>query len=165
MDYNDEWRKPAGDWISALGSNKPLPAGGALALVTLAGAAALTAKVARTAGLPASEFIEFSGAFQRFADEDCRLYVDASTADPSKLRTAAETSLHHLETAHSFPEAAGQLTNKVGQALQGDLEAAIWLSMTASIVLANNLKENLALWGMRCAELADIAKRIEELEA
>ncbi|NTU59556.1 MAG: hypothetical protein HGA98_00680, partial [Deltaproteobacteria bacterium] len=43
-------------WVAALGGREPVPAGGALSLVTLAGASSLAEKVQRVLGRDSSGF-------------------------------------------------------------------------------------------------------------
>ncbi len=156
---------PLGEWVEALSRRDPTPAGGALALATLAGAAALAAKVARLSGLPAERFEQGAHRFLAAAERDGDLYVRAARRVPEAAGQSLRASLDDLEAAAAFLDRLGPLFPRLGQNVAADLSTAERLARAAAQTLSINLAVNLSAWGERCEGSEGLADRWRELRA
>jgi len=159
----DTWS--LGDWLHALARQDPTPAGGALALVTLAGTAALAAKAARLAAVPAAGFEAAAHHFLKAAEVDSELFVEAARGEPEALRKSLQASLDDLSSATEFLEELGPLFPKLNPGLEADLSAAERLARAAARTLSVNVAVNLSSWTGRCGRLDDLAARWRGLRA
>jgi formiminotetrahydrofolate cyclodeaminase len=134
------------DWVAALESRAPVPAGGALALVTLAGAAALAGKVLRIRQREASAYEGLSRLFLFAAGEDGDSYGAAKREGPAGMFRCLQAGLHHLETAVNLLEALGESFEDLPPGLAADMAASGRLAHAAAQTLLVNLAVNLAEW-------------------
>jgi len=148
-----------GEWIHALACQDPTPAGGALALTTLSGAAALAAKVARLAGRPEGGFEAAASHFLSAAEKDSELFVRATAGSSEALRASLEASLEDLDSAAEFLEDLGPLFADLNPGLEADLSAGERLARAAARTLSLNVAVNLSSWSERCDGLDDLATR------
>jgi formiminotetrahydrofolate cyclodeaminase len=129
-------------WLELMASHDPTPAGGSLALATLAGGAALASKCARLSGAPHQTFDTFICDFHRFAAQDCDAYAALVSGDPAKADEAQRVSLRHLQSGLEFLEKASALKGGCKSVLAPDLNAACGLAAAAIRVLLGNLEAN-----------------------
>jgi len=157
-----------GHWIEALARGRPTPAGGSLALVTLAGAAALAAKVSAIAGLPAAGFEALAADFLGAARRDAALYPRAD-AGPDEVRAALEREAVHLERGVEFLGVLGDVFPGLPEVLAADVAAGERLSRAACRTLLANLAVNLGRWSGEVDGLEGLARSLrrlrEELES
>jgi formiminotetrahydrofolate cyclodeaminase len=130
-------------WLEQLSSNDPTPAGGSLALVTLAGAAALASKCARLSGADHWDFDVFAADLSRYAVEDCGAYDALVSGDEGVALSAVKMSLTHVGRALELVELASGLQGGCSAPLMPDLRAASSLAVNATEVLLDNLEGNL----------------------
>lgn len=126
-----------GHWLDGLASRSPTPAGGALAYVTLAGCAALGAKLARLSHSDQEVFERWSSLFADHASADADCYAPGDT-------NAFAGELHRAENAHDFVKLLDGSTPTVPDRARPDLEAVRALAKASLGVIAANLKANLA---------------------
>lgn len=153
-----------GPWIEALSLRRPTPAGGALALATLAGSAALAAKIAAIAGLPPGGFERRAAAFLEAAARDAALYPRAD-AGPEAVRDSLASEIDHLEQGVAFLEALSGLFSGLPEDLRADAAAGERLARAACRTLLANLAVNLDRWSGRVGGLEAVAERLERLRA
>jgi len=153
------------EWVYALARRDPTPAGGALALATLAGAAALAAKAARLAGLSAEGFEAGAHHFLAAAERDGELYRLAARGGADAVRASLQASLDDLGSAAEFLEELGPLFEELGPGLGADLSAAERLARAAARTLSVNLAVNLSAWSERWGGLEDLAASWRGLRA
>jgi formiminotetrahydrofolate cyclodeaminase len=153
------------EWLQGLARRDPTPAGGALALTTLAGAAALAAKVARLGGVTVPGFEAGARYFLRAAERDAELYAGAAGGEPEALRASLQASLDDLGSAAEFLEELSPLFPRLKPGLEADLAAAERLARAAARTLSVNLAVNLSAWSERCGGLEDLAARWRGLRA
>ena len=151
-----------GHWLEALARERPTPAGGSLALVTLAGAAALVAKVSAIAGRPAAGFEALAADFLEGARRDAVLYPRAD-AGPDEVRAALEGEAVQLERGVEFLEALGQVFPGLSEALVADVVAGERLSRAACRTLLANLAVNLGRWSGQVDGLEGVARSLRRL--
>lgn len=135
------------DWFSRFLGPSPTPAGGSLALLTLAEAAALSVKLFRLAGRPQGEMENFAVDFVVFAEEDASFYLQAlkgTGADREDLLKAGE---RHMSKAAKFLEKIRTARKTATPLSAPDYDAVITLGEAALKVLEVNLKANEHLWG------------------
>ncbi len=154
-----------GKWIEELGGEAPTPAGGALALVTLAGAAALVGKVARLAGRGPDPFPGLARGLLAAADEDARGYPRARSGGGDPARAFLARGADRVEEALVIVRAARELRGRVGPEVAADLEAAEGLARRAAEVLLSNLEVNLSAWAGRIPDPEPLAARLEGLRS
>ncbi len=153
------------EWIESLGGEAPTPAGGALALVTLAGAAALTGKVARLAGRAPDRLLGLARGLLAAADEDTRGYPRARCGGGAPARAFLSRGADRVEEALEIVRAAGELRPRVGPDVAADLEAAEGLARQAAEVLLTNLEVNLSAWAGRIPDPEPLAARLDRLRS
>jgi hypothetical protein len=132
-------------WLKLLASHDPTPAGGSLALATLAGAAALASKCARLSGASHAGYDGFASDFQNFAGQDCEIYSALTSDDEAKIRHAILESLGHAQAALEFLELSSASKVYFKPVLLPDLNAALTLAATSANILLDNLEANLQL--------------------
>ncbi|MEW6489457.1 MAG: cyclodeaminase/cyclohydrolase family protein [Thermodesulfobacteriota bacterium] len=147
------------EWVRALARRDPVPAGGALALATLAGGAALAAKAARLSGRPAQAWEERAERFLAEAQRDGLLYKAAAGGDPGAAKASLEATLEALEEAVSLLEDLGPLFGGLGPSLTADVAAAERLARAGAQTLSLNLAANLSAWAARDPRLGAEAQR------
>ncbi len=152
-----------GEWLEALASPAPTPAGGALAFVTLAGAAALAAKAARAGGGAPGRFVTWMRTFLAGAAEDARGYPEAAAGPPEARVRFLVQGLERLEGAVDFAEELAELAARVRGGLGPDVAAAARLAREAVGVLAQNLAYNLEAWAVGGAWGGERTRRFERL--
>lgn len=163
METVAEWTM--GAWVRALARQDPVPAGGALALATLAGAAALAAKAARLGGGPTERWEARAKDFLREADRDGALYLQAVRMGEEGVRACLEAGLEALEKAVGALEDLGDLFAGLSPALAADVAAAERLARAGAQTLSLNLAANLSAWAGCDAGLAGFAPRWAGLRA
>lgn len=134
------------DWLSALAGPRALPAGGALALVTLAGASALAAKVLGRCGGDAVALEAIADRFLAAAEEDAEGYARAAREGGGALSACLAVGIDHLEDSLSLAEVLGEAFGGVPAALAADLAAAEGLARASARALLVNLAVNLSEW-------------------
>ncbi len=150
-------------WFEALASPAPTPAGGALAFVTLAGAAALAAKAARAGGGAPGRFVAWIRVFLEGAVEDAGGYVEAASGSPeARVRFLAQ-GLERLEDAAVLVDELDKLAARVRGSLAPDVAAARRLAREAARVLAENLAFNLGAWAVGGAWGEERTSRFERI--
>lgn len=154
------------DWVSALAGPAPVPAGGALSLVTLAGAASLAEKVLRISGRDSSGFEGLARLFLYAASEDGSAYVSARREGAQGAQRCLEAGLRHLETTLDLLRALSEAFEDVSPPLAADLAAAGRLSRAAGETLLANLAVNLTEWGalLPGAPADDVRRRLSDLK-
>lgn len=152
-----------GEWVWALARRDPVPAGGALALATLAGAAALAGKAARLSGHPARAWEERAGRFLAEAERDGPLYAAAARGDAEAARASVEATLGALEQAVTLLEDLAPLFDGLSPALAADAAAAERLARAGAQTLSLNLAANLSAWAARDPGLDGLAARWREV--
>lgn len=152
-----------GAWIHALARRDPVPAGGALALATLAGASALAAKTARLSGRPSERWEERAGNLLSEASRDGELYAHAVRGGSAEVRASLEATLGALEEAVCLLQELAPLFSGVGPALAADAAAAERLARAGARTLSVNLAANLEAWAERAPGLDELARRWAEL--
>ncbi len=158
--------RPLGDWIAALAGSSPTPAGGALALVTLAGAAALAAKLARLAGdHDPDRHRERADRFLRAAGDDARGYGPAARRGGAAARAFLGQGLAQAEAAVALLDDLAGLGPRVPAPARPDVTAAAGLAREGARVLVANLRANLDAWAPRLAPAGPLAERVAGLEA
>ncbi|GAB4261500.1 MAG: hypothetical protein Kow0092_11080 [Deferrisomatales bacterium] len=162
------WNDALDPWIQALAAREPTPAGGALALVTLAGSAALAAKVIRIAGGDWPRGDVLAREFLEGADRDARAYRAAAAASESR-RACLDLGLEQVGEGIRFLEGLAPWFDRLPEPLRADLAAAERLARAACRTLLVNLAVNLDAWaddealGARVAgELAALRARLEQ---
>ena len=150
-------------WLEALASPAPTPAGGALAFVTLAGAAALAAKAARAGGGAPGRFVAWIRVFLEGAVEDAGGYAEAASGPPEARMRFLAQGLERLEGAAAFVDELGELAARVRGALGPDVVAAGRLAREAAGVLAENLAFNLGAWAVGGAWGEERTNRFERI--
>jgi formiminotetrahydrofolate cyclodeaminase len=151
-------------WTAALSERAPVPAGGALACVTAAGAAALASKVARLRGFSSLQLSELARSFLRAAEEDGENYAKAVTLGGEAKDACLDADREHLERAVEFLENLAELFPDLPSPLAADVAAAGRLGRAAARTLLVNLAVNASQWSERSAAGA-IAEKLEELKA
>ncbi len=154
-----------GAWVHALARRDPVPAGGALALATLAGAAALAAKAARLSGRPPGPWEERAAEFLREAKRDGELYLQAVRGGAGGIQASLDASLEALEKAVGAIEDLAPLFSGVSPALAADVAAVERLARAGAQILSVNLAANLSGWAGRAPGLPVAAERWTGLRA
>lgn len=154
-----------GAWVDALARRDPVPAGGALALATLAGAAALAAKAARLSGRSPRPWEARAAALLREAERDGELYLRAVRGGAEAVQASLDASLEALEKAVGVIEDLAPLFSGVSPALAPDVAAAERLARAGAQTLAVNLAANLSAWAGRAPGLPAAAERWSGLRA
>lgn len=139
-------------WVSALGGRGATPAGGALALVTLAGAAALAGKIVSIAGNDVGPLGALACSFVRAADEDGAAYERARKGGVTEACACLETELARLEQAVELLATIGTHFDGLRPELAADLAAAGRLARAAAQTLVTNWAVNLAQWAERLSD-------------
>lgn len=147
-----------GEWVWALARRDPVPAGGALALATLAGASALAAKAARLSGQPSQGWEDRAEGFLSEAERDGPLYAEAARGDADAARTSLEATLGALEEAVSLLEDLAPLFGGLDPSLAADAAAAERLARAGAQTLSLNLAANLSAWSPRDPDLGALAR-------
>lgn len=147
------------EWVRALARRDPVPAGGALALATLAGAAALAAKAARLSGDPSQGWEDRAGRFLAEAERDGPLYAAAARGGADAARASLGATLDALEEAVSLLEDLAPLFGGLGPSLAADAAAAERLARAGAHTLFLNLAANLSAWGARGPDVGAEAQR------
>lgn len=157
-------------WIDALSRKEPTPAGGALALITLAGSAALVAKVARLSGREPVRFERMADGFLEAAESDSRTYREACRAGDAAMRDCLELGLRHLSEAVEFLESVATVFEGLSPALSADVAAAERAGRASARTLFVNLAVNVSEWssvkdGLETvtSELRRLSVRLEEI--
>ena len=153
------------EWIERLGGEAPTPAGGALALVTLAGAAALVGKVARLAGVGPERLVGLARGLLAAAEEDARGYPRARSGGGAPARAFLARGADRVEQALEIVRAAGELRGRVAPDVAADLGAAEGLARQAAEVLLANLEVNLAAWAGRIPDPEPLGARLDRLRS
>jgi hypothetical protein len=122
-----------------------VPAGGSLALVTLAGAAALAAKVERLGGGYPTELADLSAFFLDAAEEDAAAYAASSGGADARLR-CLDAGLVHLEAALELLDRVGALFEGLPPHLSADVAAAGRLARASAQTLLVNVAVNSSQW-------------------
>ena len=104
---------PLAQWLNLLEKQGPEAAGGALALATAAGAAALAAKCALIAGGAPAPYGELSKRLAAFAGEDGEAYKNIHSGDPQKAGDGFNASLVHIETTIALVQQLMELQKNV----------------------------------------------------
>lgn len=155
--------------MSALAGRAPLPAGGALALVTLSGTAALGAKMAGLGGIGTKPLEDLSAALLRAAEQDTAAYAAALTGGAARLR-CLEEGLCHLALALDALDRLGALFDGLPPHQSADVAAAARLARAGAQTLLVNLAVNLDEWSDALgaaevdrvtAEMAALRERLE----
>jgi formiminotetrahydrofolate cyclodeaminase len=133
-------------WVSALGGKTPVPAGGALSLVTLSGASSLAEKVVRNLGRDSSALEGLSLLFLLAASEDAASYAAARKEGPDAARRCLETGLRHLETTLDLLGVLSVSFDEIPPPLVADMAAAGRLARASAETLIANLAVNLTEW-------------------
>jgi len=154
-----------GAWVRALARRDPVPAGGALALATLAGAAALAAKAARLSGRSPGAWEARAEDLLGEAERDGELYLRAVRGGPEGIQASLDASLEALEKAVGVVEDLAPLFTGVSPALAADVAAAERLARAGAQTLSVNLAANLSAWAGRASGLPEAAERWAELRA
>ena len=153
------------EWIEALARRSPTPAGGALALVSLAGAAALAAKVARLTGMGAEPFDTMARAFLEGATRDGESYAAAVRGGLAEVRACLSLGLEHLRSAVAFLESLGPLFSGLEPGLAADVAAAERIGRAAAQTCLVNLAVNLSAWSAAVDKAGELAVALKELRA
>lgn len=154
---------PLGGWIEALLGNAPVPAGGALALTTLAGAAALTGKMARLRRIDDRFFSRLAEYFLSASEEDASNYAAALAGSEGALEHCLSVGAEHLERAVTFLEEVESAFPELPPAIAADVAAASGLGRAAARILLVNLAVNLSAWDA-AANAAAISALLQELK-
>lgn len=152
-------------WIHALARRDPAPAGGALALATLAGTAALAAKTARLSGGSPRRWEERAERFLTEAQRDGPLYAAAARGGVEAARASLEATLDSLEEALALLDDLAPLFDALSPALAPDAAAAERLARAGAQTLSANLAANLSAWPERVPGLDGLAARWREVRA
>lgn len=165
--------RPLANWLDAVASDRPLPAGGRVASVTAAFAAALVEKVAqivrRSPGRAAlhslAELVQSRVAPLRPALVALGAADDKAYAALIATRTTGNEAAHHearLSAARTQVELVAQagevarlaadLESKVGPALRADLATARLLAVAAAHGAHGNVTANLGALGDDAAD-------------
>jgi hypothetical protein len=147
------------EWIGALARRDPVPAGGALALATLAGAAGLAAKAARLSGRPSRGWEDRARRFLAEAERDGPLYAAAARGGADAAKASLGATLDALEEAVCFLEDLAPLFGGLGPALAADAAAAERLARAGAQTLSLNLAANLSAWAARGPDFGTEAQR------
>jgi hypothetical protein len=150
-------------WIDALSRETPVPAGGALALVTLAGSAALAAKVARLTGRDPDPYDHWAEGFLAGAERDGEAYLAARNGSAADVRACLALSVGHLESAVSFLESIEALFAGLSPALKADAAATERGGRASARTLLVNLAVNLSEWSERLPGLDQVASSLADL--
>jgi formiminotetrahydrofolate cyclodeaminase len=156
--------RPLRNWIDALARETPVPAGGALALVTLAGSAALAAKVARLTGRDPDLYDHWAEGFLKGAERDGEAYLAARNGSAADIRACLGLSVEQLESAVSFLESLEALFEGLSPALKADAAAAERGGRASARTLLVNLAVNLAEWSERVPGLDQVASSLADLQ-
>jgi formiminotetrahydrofolate cyclodeaminase len=161
---------PVGDFLDALAGRNPAPAGGSAAALTVAQAAALTAKTARLShrqltadrvsqlladseqiGRAAASLIELDGqAYMRVIEATRAARAEAAgSTDPAEalalaLSRAADVPLRLVELAVKVAMLAAELAHEGNPALRGDAVTAEHLARAGGQAAATLVRINLA---------------------
>jgi formiminotetrahydrofolate cyclodeaminase len=155
--------RPLGDWLDAVASERPLPAGGHVAAVVTAFAAGLVEKVARIVrGAPgraalhpiADQVLErvasLRPALLALGAADDRAYallMETRRADEAAYAEArvgaARTQSDLVEQAAAVAHLAAELETRVGPALRADVATARLLAVAAARAALGNVHANL----------------------
>lgn len=152
-------------WIETLSRAAPVPAGGALALVTLAGSAALAAKVARIAGSSAGAYGRWSWGFLEAAHKDGEAYLAAYHGTVEDVRGCLALTTEHLAQAVEFLESLAALFESLSPELKADAAAAERAARASARTLLVNLAVNLSQWADQYPDLGESASNLAALEA
>lgn len=133
------------DWISALAGPHPTPAGGALSLVSVAGASALGAKIARALHKPGEDLEELAAGLLAAALEDAEAYRKASR-NVGARRRCLEIQVRHLERSIAVLDRLGALFPDAPPELAADVTAGERIARAAARGLLLNLAVNLSAW-------------------
>ena len=165
--------RPLGDWLEAVASERPLPAGGHVASVVTAFAAGLVEKVARIvrrAPTRAAMHALAEQVLERAAplrpallalgvadDRAYSLLMHARRAGDETAYTearlgAARTQSDLVEHAATVAHLAADLEARVGPALRADLATARLLAVAAAHGARGNVTANLGALGGAAAE-------------
>jgi formiminotetrahydrofolate cyclodeaminase len=151
------------EWIQVLARRSPTPAGGALALVSLAGAAALSAKMARLGGQRTESFESLARAFLEGAARDGESYSAAARGGAAEKRACLSLTLEHLRSAVAFLESLGPLFSGAEPDLAADVAAAERIGRAAAETCLVNLAVNLSVWSEAAGGGAEFAAALQEL--
>jgi hypothetical protein len=154
---------PLAAWVETLAGRAPVPAGGALALATLAGAAALASKMARLAQADGRPFRESAHFFLRAAEEDGESYAEALARRKDAADRCLDRGMEHLERAVSFVEEVGTTFGEMAAHLKADVAAAAGLGRASARVLLVNLAVNVSQWSREAGNAAEASARLEDL--
>jgi formiminotetrahydrofolate cyclodeaminase len=152
-------------WIEALSHSVPVPAGGALALVTLAGSAALAAKVARIAGNGPGLYDRWAWGFLEAAQQDGEAYLAARHGTVADVRGCLALTTEHLEQAVELLESLAPLFEGLSPALKADAAAAERAARASACTLLVNLAVNLSQWTDEYPDLGESASNLAALKA
>jgi len=129
-------------WLDLLATSDPTPAGGSLAMVTLAGAASLASKCARLSGVDNTNFKSFSNDFNQFALDDVAVYEDIKNSGSRGTAEALAESAKHIRKAIELLEAIVRLRSSCNKLVKPDCEASLRLAHSAIGVLLVNMEAN-----------------------
>lgn len=135
------------DWFTRFLGPTPTPAGGSLALLTLAQAAALSAKLMKIEKKPHAEMENLAVDFVVFAEEDAALYLKALKGTGVEREELLREGERHISKARKFLEKIIAAKNSAPSFAAPDYDAVIILGQAALTVLAGNLKVNAGMWG------------------
>jgi len=127
-------------WLMTIAKTDPTPAGGSLALVTLAGAAALASKCSRLSGMEYELFDKYAELMSEFSAEDARLYKNFTKGGKEEALAAVEAGLLHIHSAIGLCEELKKL--EVKESLRLDSDAAFSLAFESALVLLKNFGNN-----------------------
>lgn len=153
------------EWTALLASREPVPAGGALSLVTLASVAALAAKIVRLRGLDPLLFETAAPLFLQRADEDADAYRKATRERGGAEENCMEVGFGHLEAALRFLEALSDRFSGFPPTLAADLAACGRLARASADTLLLNLAVNLSAWTDRLERGDEMARRLDALRS
>lgn len=153
-------------WASSLAGPDPLPAGGALALVTLSGAAALGGKMAGIGGSDPQPLGDLAGFFLCAAEEDVARYAAARGGGEAEL-SCLQAGLGHLRAALEALGLLSDLFDGLPAHLSADVAAAARLTRASAQTLVVNLAVNASQWSdsLPRPELDRVLHEMGELKA
>jgi len=140
------WREGLEPWLGALANDRPTPAGGALAWITLAGAAALAAKLAGLDGRNGAGLVAAARRFAEAARHDAEGFAAART--PEERAAFLERCVKDLEGVVRFVAEVRRGRRACGRpGLRADWDAVERLAEAAWEVLWENARLNEEAWG------------------